>query len=98
MAQDNDNTTQQVPSDRLNDPQSRRRFLRAAVIGTAGAAGAAAVAGVAMTRNGASSPSIVSHYVGAAQQQVSGSPTTNPNATPTPIPPTPTATSLPAPS
>ena len=50
MAQDNDHGTlpEQQPSGVLNDPYTRRRFLRAAVVGTAGVAGAAGVAGVAL--------------------------------------------------
>jgi hypothetical protein len=62
-----DNNVEQSPTDGLNDEQSRRRFLRAAVIGAAGMAGAAGVAGLALARSGTNSPAIVSHYIAAAQ-------------------------------
>jgi hypothetical protein len=63
VAQDNDQGTlpEQQPSGMLNDPYTRRRFLRAAVVGTAGVAGAAGVAGVALARNGGKAPTSLSH-------------------------------------
>jgi hypothetical protein len=50
VARDDDQSTfpEQQPAGVLNDPYTRRRFLRAAVVGTAGVAGAAGVAGVAL--------------------------------------------------
>jgi hypothetical protein len=58
-----DNNVEQSPTDGLNDAQSRRRFLRAAVIGATGMAGAAGVAGLALARSSANSPAIVSHHI-----------------------------------
>ncbi len=45
----------------LNDEYSRRKFLRAAVVGTAGVAGAAGVAGVVLTQHG-SGPGLLSTH------------------------------------
>jgi hypothetical protein len=71
MAQDNDPGTisEQHPAGIPNDPYTRRRFLRAAVIGTAGVAGAAGVAGVARARSSGKAPSFLTHVLIAQQQQ-----------------------------
>jgi hypothetical protein len=63
VAQDNNQGTgpEQQSTGLLNDPYTRRRFLRAAVVGTAGVAGAAGVAGVALGRSGGNAPSVLSH-------------------------------------
>jgi hypothetical protein len=72
MAQDNeqDITAEQKSPGILNDPHSRRKFLRAAVVGTAGVAGAAGVAGVVLARNGGGSPSLLRPFVGGAQVSI----------------------------
>jgi hypothetical protein len=61
MAQGNqrDPNLEQHPAGNLDDPYSRRRFLRAAVVGTAGVAGAAGVAGVILARNGGNTPGVL---------------------------------------
>jgi hypothetical protein len=63
VSQDNNQGTgpEQNSTGLLNDPYTRRRFLRAAVVGTAGVAGAAGVAGVALARNGGKAPSTLGH-------------------------------------
>ena len=50
MDQDANSGAPQDPQSTLNDPQTRRKFLRTAVIGAAGVAGGAAVAGVVLSR------------------------------------------------
>ena len=67
MNVDKDNNLEQSPTSEPNDAQSRRRFLRAAVIGTAGVAGAAGVAGHVLAGRRANSPAVVSHFVGVEQ-------------------------------
>jgi hypothetical protein len=53
VAQDNEHnpSLEEHPAGKVNDPYSRRKFLRAAVVGTAGVAGAAGVAGVILSRS-----------------------------------------------
>ena len=68
MSRDSDQGTfpERQPAGGLNDPYTRRRFLRAAVVGTAGVAGAAGVAGVALA-SGHGPRLLGSPLVGSAQ-------------------------------
>jgi hypothetical protein len=70
VTEDNQQHTdpEQRPAGMLDDPYSRRRFLRAAVVGTAGVAGAAGVAGVVLARNGGKAPSILKPFIGSLAQ------------------------------
>jgi hypothetical protein len=68
-----DPNREQQPAGNLDDPHSRRKFLRAAVVSTAGVAGAAGVAGVILARNGGSAPGVLTQtFVLASGPQVSG--------------------------
>jgi hypothetical protein len=72
VAQDDDDQSlhpEQHSNGIITDPHSRRRFLRAAVVGTAGVAGAAGVAGVALAHRSNNSPSILRTFAFAQQQQ-----------------------------
>ncbi len=73
MAEDNGQGANSEPEQQsggmLKDPQSRRRFLRAAAIGTAGVAGVAGLAGVAQATG---APKILRHAFGAPDSHISG--------------------------
>lgn len=75
MAEDNGQGANLEPEQQsggmLKDPQSRRRFLRAAAIGTAGVAGVAGAVGVAQATG---APKILKQVFGGATEGPSGQP------------------------